>query len=323
MKKFLIILLWTIGSVVSAQDFSLVNHNLTPFSNNPSLAGNARNIRFGLNYRQQWMKLSNRYHTVRASYDQSFKKVCSVGFAYSFDNMANGVYEVNEFSFVYAHKIKVNDAMSFRLGVQGTLFLNKLNWEKITYGDQYDENSRKPTLGTLEDFDHSLHTIFDVSVGGAYIIENKLTIGAALYHLAEPSNGFTDVKDNSLKRKLVVHANFLQDLQNKNGLWGRESLSGNYLFINGAYQRQDKFQMLNLGAGLAWDPLVFGVCDKNTLSGVNVVGIMAGGHYKALQLFYVFDIFTSSKKNGSWAHELSLIYIIEKAEKYPCPVTYW
>lgn len=323
MKKFLIILLCAVCTSLNAQDFSLVNHNLMPFSINPSLAGNARDIRLGLSYRQQWMKLGNHYHTVRASYDQSFKKVCSVGFAYSYDNMASGVFDINEFSLVYAHKIIVKEGISFRLGLQGTLYLNRLGWDKILYGDQYDENSRKPTLGTLENFDNDMHTFFDVSVGASYIIENKLTLGAALYHIAEPSNGFTDVKDNNLKRKVVFHANYLHDLQNKNGLWGRESLSGNYLFINGSYQRQDRFQMLNVGAGLAWDPLVFGVCDKNSLSGVNVIGLMAGGHYKGLQLFYVFDLFTSSKRNGSWAHELNLIYIIEKTEKYPCPVTYW
>lgn len=323
MKKYFVILLWMIGMTAMAQDYSLVNHNLSPFSNNPSLAGNAKDIRLALSYRQQWMKLGNHYHTIRTSYDQSIKKVCNVGFSYSYDNMANGVYDVNEFDFVYAHKIPVSEGISFRLGVEATLFLNKLRWDRITYGDQYDENTRKPTLGTVEEFDNDTHVFFDVSAGGAFVIDSKLTIGAAVFHLAEPANGFLDVKDNTLKRKLVVHANYLKDLQNKNGLWGRESLSGNYIFINGAYQRQDRYQMANVGAGLAWDPLVFGVCDKNSLTGVNTVGILAGGHFKGLQLFYVFDIFTSKKKNGSWSHELTLIYLIEKHEKYPCPVTYW
>lgn len=324
MKKFLTILLGIVAfSMVSAQDFSMVGHNLTPFSLNPALAGNSNNLRFGLSYRQQWMKLGNHYHTVRASYDQSFKKVCSVGFAYSYDNMARGVYDINEFSFVYAHKIQIKEGWNIRMGVQGSLFMNRLGWDKILYGDQYDENTRKPTLETLEEFDNDTHTCFDVSVGAAFHIESKLTLGASLYHIPEPANGFMELKDNTLKRKFVAHANFLQDLQNKNGLWGRESLSDNYLFINGTYQHQDRFQMLNVGVGVAWDPLILGVCDKNSLSGVNVIGMMAGVHFKGLQVFYVFDLFTSKKRNGSWSHELNLIYIIEKQEKYPCPVTYW
>ena len=324
MKKLILILMMGLGGMVSAQDFSLVNHNLTPFSINPSAAGNAKDIRFGLNYRQQWMVLGNRYHTIRFSFDESFhQKKCAVGFAYSYDNMANGVYDVNEFSLVYAHAIKLREEWSLRLGVQGSLFLNKLGYDKIKYGDQYDSNTRRPSFETLESFDNDVRNCFDVSVGASFIIESKLTLGAAIYHISEPSNGFMELKDNTLERKYVVHINYLQDLQYKNGLWGRESLSGNYLFLNGAYKKQGDFQMLNAGVGVAWEPLIVGVNDKNSLSGVNVIGLMAGAHHKGLQVFYVYDLFTSSKKNGSWSHELTLIYIIKKIEKYPCPVTYW
>ncbi len=324
MKKILLVLALGLCGMLSAQDFSLVNHNLTPFSINPSLAGNAKDIRFGLNYRQQWMALGNHYHTIRFSFDESFhQKKCSAGFIYSYDNMANGVYDVNEFSLVYAHCIKLKDEWSLRLGVEGTLFLNRFGYDKIKYGDQYDKNTRKPTFETLESFDTDTRNFFDVSVGASFIIENRFTLGAAVYHISEPSNGFMELNDNTLYRKYVIHANFLQDLQYSNGLWGRQSLSGNYLFVNGSYQRQDDYQMLNAGVGVAWDPLVAGICDKNSLSGVNVIGFMVGAHYKGLQVFYVYDLFTSSKKNGSWSHEISFIYIIKKVEKYPCPVTYW
>lgn len=324
MKKLLLILALGLSGMVSAQDFSLVNHNLTPFSLNPSLVGNAKDIRFGLSYRQQWMVLGNHYHTIRFSFDESFhQKKCAVGFVYSYDNMANGVYDVNEFSLLYGHAIKLRDEWSLRLGLQGTLYLNKFGYDKIKYGDQYDSNTRRPSFETLEEFDTDVRNFFDVSVGASFIIESKLTLGAALYHIAEPSNGFMELKDNTLNRKFVAHINYLQDLQYKNGLWGRESLSGNYFFMNGSYQKQDDFQMLNAGLGVAWEPLVVGVCDKNSLSGINVVGLMVGAHYKSLQAFYVYDLFTSSKKNGSWSHELTLIYIIKKTEKYPCPVTYW
>lgn len=325
MRKLLFILMLGFCGMVSAQDYSFVNHNLTPFSLNPSLAGNAKDIRLGLNYRQQWMALGNRYHTIRSSFDMSFhQQACNVGFAYSFDNMAGGVFNQNEFDFVYAQRLLLKEGMTIRLGVMGSFFLNRLGWDKIKYGDQYDDNSKRPTLETMEDFENDTRSFFDVSVGASFNIENKLTLGAALYHIAEPNNGFNDLKENTLHRKLVFHINYLKDLQNKNGLWGRSALSDNYLFINGSYQKQDEFQMANLGVGVAWDPIIFGVSDKNTLTTkVNVVGFMAGVHFKGLQVFYVFDLFTSKKHNGSWSHELNLIYIISKKDKYPCPATYW
>lgn len=325
MKRFVALLLFmAFFRLVDAQDFSLVNHNLTPFSLNPSLAGNANALRWGVNYRQQWMALGNNYHTFRASYDQNFyKRMSSLGVAYAYDNMASGVYNTNEISLVYAHTIKLRDFYFIRLGLQASMFINQLGWDKVKYGDQYDPNTRKPTLETLEQFDNDSRTFFDFSAGASFIIENKLTVGGAVYHLAEPSNGFVELEENVLKRKFVGHINFIQDLQYSNGLFGRNDLSDNYLFVNASYQQQDKFKMVNAGVGATWDPLIVGVSDKNNLDGINVIAFMVGGHYKGLQVFYVYDLFTSSKKNGSWSHEINFIYIYQKHEKYPCPVVYW
>lgn len=65
---------------MQAQDYSLSNHNVVPFSLNPSSVGAANTLRLGVNYRMQWPMLSNSYHTVRVSYDQNvYKQMCSVG----------------------------------------------------------------------------------------------------------------------------------------------------------------------------------------------------------------------------------------------------
>lgn len=325
MKKWLFLLIVSLfGGTLLAQDFSMVNHNLTPFSLNPALAGNANAIRVGLNYRQQWMALGNNYHTFRASYDQNFyKQMCSVGFAYAYDNMASSVYSVNELSLAYAHTMKLQDEMFLRLGLQATVFINQFGWDRIKYGDQYDRNTRKPTLETLENFDNDSRAFFDFSAGAAYVIQNRLTVGASVYHIAEPSNGFVELEENILRRKFVGHLSFFQDLQYSNGLWGRSDLSDNYFFSNVSYQNQDVYQQLNAGVGVAWDPLILGVSDKNNLDEVNIIAFMLGGHFKGLQVYYVYDLFTSSKKNGSWSHEINFIYVYKKTEKYPCPVTYW
>jgi type IX secretion system PorP/SprF family membrane protein len=307
-----------------AQDYTFTNHNLTPFSLNPSLAGNANAMRFGLNYRQQWLTLGNNYHTVRASYDQNFyKQMSSLGVVYIHDNMANSIYRTNEFALIYSHILRLKEFYYIRLGVQGSMFMNYLGWDKLTFGDQYDPVRRIPVSSTIEELDTDQRTFFDFSVGANFVIENLFSIGGAVYHIAEPENGFADLNDNTLKRKFTGHANFVRDLQYRNGLFGRKDLSDNYYFLNATYQHQDKFNMLNLGGGVAFDPLILGASVKNDLDAVNVIAFLVGAHYKGLQIYYVYDLFTSKKKNGSWSHEISLIYILEKQERYPCPVTYW
>lgn len=192
---------------MQAQDYSLSNHNVVPFSLNLSSVGAANTLRLGVNYRMQWPMLSNNYHTVRVSYDQNvYKQMCSVGAAYSYDQMSN-VFGVHEFDVVYAHTIKCADKHFIRLGLQGSVISNQLNLNNVTFGDQYDEATGNILSSTVEGFENQNKTFFDFSVG--------------------------------------------------------------------------------------------------------------------FQLYYVFDLFTSDKKNGSWSNELSLIYTMPAKKKCECPVTYW
>ncbi len=268
--------------------------------------------------------LGNNYHTARISYDQNFyKQMCSIGVAYAYDNMANGIYQTNEFSLVYAHTIRLKEFYFIRLGLQGSMFMNYLGQNKLTFGDQYDPATRAPLPNTIEAIETDHRSFFDFSFGGSFIIENLLSVGGAVYHIAEPNNGFSKLEDNTLKRKFTVHANFVRDLEFKKGFFGRQELSGNYFFANAAYQQQDNFKLAYAGAGLAFDPLLFGISVKNDLESVNTLGFMLGAQFKGIQFYYIYDLFTSKKKNGSWSHEISLIYIYKKHENYPCPITYW
>ena len=141
--------------------------------------------------------LGNKYNTVRASYDQNFyKQMCSLGFAYAYDNMASGVYQVNEFDLVYGHTIRLQEHYFIRLGVQASLFANYLNAGKLTFGDQYDPYTNQILPNSLENLDMSSRTFVDFSFGASFIIENTFTIGASIYHIGEPENGFVRAEDN-------------------------------------------------------------------------------------------------------------------------------
>lgn len=326
MKKLFIGILLAVCSCwgVYAQDYSFSNHNNVPFSLNPSLVGGANAIRFGLNYRQQWPALGNKYHTVRFSYDQNFyKQMCSLGFAYSYDNMAAGTYQINDFDLIYSHTIRTTEHQFVRLGVQASLYANFLG-DNFVFEDQYNPYYRTVTNETLENLESDSRVFLDFSAGASYVIDNTLTAGVAIYHIGEPKNGFLDKPDNLLHRKLVLHATYFHDLQYKNGLFSRDDLSSNYLFGTVNYQKQDVYQNLYVSVCALISPLLIGAAYRTDLDCIHTPSVTAGVQFGSFQANYVYDIFTSyKKKNGSWSHELNLIYVIRVKEKYPCPVVYW
>ena len=169
MRRLLVILVCLTAVVsASAQDYTFSNHNIVPFSLNPAQVGAANTIRIGANYRMQWPTLVNNYHTFRLSYDMNvYKQMCSVGAFYSYDQMSD-VYKVNEAGVAYAHTIKCADNHFIRLGLQGSVFFNFVDYSALTFGDQYNA-SGAITPATIENFGNNSRTFFDFAVGASYV----------------------------------------------------------------------------------------------------------------------------------------------------------
>ncbi len=326
-KSIIGIFLFIISGLLNmqAQDYTFSNHNIVPFSLNPALAGNVNAMRLGLNYRQQWPSLGNNYHTVRASYDQNiYKQMSAVGVSYTYDNMANGIFQTNEFAAIYSHTFRVQEVMFVRLGIQASFFVNHFNINGLAFEDQYNSQTRQMLPSSIEELDSDSRLFPDFTFGVCFVIENKLSIGGSVSHLTEPNNGFAKLEYNKLYRKFAAHANFTQNLEGGNGLWGRHGvLSEKYFFANASYQQQHDFQLAQLGAGFAFNPFIAGASYKNNIGDVNSLSFMLGGNYKGFQLYYIYDLPVYTQQNGSWSHELSLIYVLKQEDKYPCPVVYW
>ena len=309
------------ATAVLAQDYSFNNHNVVPFSLNPSSVGAANTMRLGVNYRMQWPMLSNNYHTVRVSYDQNvYKQMCSVGASYSYDQHS-AVFGVHEFDAVYAHTFRLADKHFIRLGLQASCFLNQLNVDGLTFGDQYDPTTGSMLPSSAEQWENQSKAFFDFSVGASYVFEHKLMVGFAVYHLAEPDNGFVP-NTQYLPRKYVGQIGFVQDLKLNHGLKS-QGFSDNYFFANASYQQQADFKQAYIGAGICYQPVIIGVSYKTDIEQVHTVSFTAGAYYKGFQLYYVFDLFTSDRQNGSWSNEISLIYTMPTKKKDLCPVVYW
>lgn len=336
MRKFLYYILLTLGVLsvcpaAQAQDYTFSNHNIVPFSLNPATVGGAYAVRFGLNYRLQWPMLSNHYHTVRASWDQNvYKHMCSVGAAYTYDNMADGTFQTHEIDVVYGHTIRLSrDKKHFlRLGIQGSLLAHFADYSKMVFTDQLNPYDGSVYSRTVENFESDSRYIPDFSAGINYLFEHKLNVGFAVYHLAQPDCGFVENAEY-LPRRYVATIQFTQDLRKSRGLLTYRQ-SDSYFFANANYQQQGSgkgsmyiFQQLYIGAGVCFQPIIGGMSFRTDFKDLHTVSFMIGGYYKGLQLYYIFDLYASSKKNGSWSNEISCIYTIPTKKKDLCPVIYW
>ncbi|MBQ4035202.1 MAG: PorP/SprF family type IX secretion system membrane protein [Paludibacteraceae bacterium] len=325
------------ASAAAQVDYTFNNNNVIPFSLNPALAGNANAMRFGLNYRMQWPALDNHYTTTRISYDQNFyKQMASAGISFTRDNEAN-VIKKNEIAAVYSHNIRLEDEYFIRLGLQMALNLNYADASDLTFDDSY-AGEGKPELPTNDKLAEAHCNFVDFSFGAAFVWENKLTVGGSVYHIGQPNDGFDDKESQKLGRRYVFHVNYMQDLEARSGLWGRRDMSSTYLFGSAAYQQQAAevgtedekrtYRLASLNIGCMTNPVIFGVADKydftSSLGNLNVISFMIGGNYKGLQGYYIFDLYTSKKDNGSWSHEFALVYVIPpKHYRYACPIVYW
>ena len=86
---------------------------------------------------------------------------------------------------------------------------------------------------------------------------------------------------------------------------------------------KDTSNEIELYVVVVFNTVIVGVSYKTNLNEVHTASFTIGGYYKGFQLYYVFDLFTSDKKNGSWSNELSLIYTMPTKKECLCPVTYW
>lgn len=313
-------------------DYTLSGHATSPFSLNPCYVGESNAYRAGLNYRMQWPKLENEYRTMRLTYDQNFYKlVSSVGAHYVYDGQAKD-YKSHEMGLTYSHNIRVTEGHYVRLGLTAAVFIKKVG-EDGAYGDQWQNGSLLDN--SLEDDNMKDKAVFpDFTFGAAYVMENIFSAGFAIYHISAPRYGFVDDDAVELPRRYNFHVRYMHNLESSAGLWGNRGKAENYIMGTLNFQHQGEYNIGSVNVGAFVSHMMLGVAYRHDfrdmeVNGVkyaklNTVSFMIGGSYKGLQAYYTYDLFTSSKSNGSWSHEFSIVYAMApKHYRYSCPVVYW
>lgn len=299
-----------------AQDPHFSQFYANPLYLNPAMAGSALTPRLTLNYRNQWPSLDANFVTYGASYDQYLPNIKSgLGLQVMTDRAGQGILVSGGVSAFYSYRLMINRDMFVNFGAKASFFQGRIDWNKLTFGDQYDP-VRGLTFQTQEVAPASTSkSIVDFSIGGVYTYQDIFFGGIAVDHLTQPDNGFYDDKTSKLYMKVTLHGGAVLDLRSKKyrgARYNRITLSPNII-----YQQQQNFRQINFGVYLNRNPFVLGLWYRNSITNADAIIALLGFQYNNLKFGYSYDITVSKLQNATGgAHEISFGYTFDTGSQY-------
>jgi type IX secretion system PorP/SprF family membrane protein len=316
---FLLILLAE-GSV-TAQDPQFSQFYAAPLYLNPALAGSTNQARAGINYRNQWPAIDANFTTTSAFFDYFIEdKNSGVGILLTRDQEGLAGLRSLSVALQYSYELSITDYLGFRPGFQVGLYNRDVNFNKLTFGDQFDDSGQFLNQPTAESFNTNFSkTFLDLSAGGVFFTK-VAWLGVAAYHLNKPNQSIIDEK-SPLPVKLSFHGGFKFFMRPGvvgSGVYSREAERSIAPAIQ--YRHQGEFDQMDLGLYFTFEPLVLGTWYRgvpfkklnnfvNNESIVLLLGFTRLGAKDAINIGYSYDITISKLGPGSGgAHEFSLVY---------------
>jgi type IX secretion system PorP/SprF family membrane protein len=317
-----LVLMLAIDGAVTAQDPQFSQFYAAPLYLNPAMAGSTGQARAGINYRNQWPAIDANFTTMSAYFDYFIEdKNSAVGMIITRDQEGLAGLRSLSVGLQYAYELQINENLGFRPGIQVAVFNRDINFEKLTFGDQFD-----PTTGqfldqpTAESFNTNFSkTFFDVSFGGV-LFTRTAWLGVSAWHLTEPNQSIID-EQSPLPMKLSFHGGFkfyLKSGATGSGIYTRKAERSIAPAIQ--YRHQGKFDQMDVGLYFTAEPIVLGLWYRgvpfkniedfvNNESIVLLLGFTKLGAKDAINIGYSFDYTISKLGSGSGgAHEFSLVY---------------
>lgn len=348
MKKLLLSTLLLAGgfSITGwTQDVHFTQYFSSPLTLNPAQTGLIQNdYRVSANFRNQWYTVSdNPYTSGTVAFDLPLLRgklpegdALGFGVLALYDKSGSGGLQNTTLGLSLAyHKSFGSDKQhTLSLGVQGYLVQKSINFQKLTFGDQYDPNNPTHYLPTGEQFPNSDLSYPDFNAGLLYTgrLNDFATVylGGSFYHMTRPEESFlgsSSSNDTSLK------------------------INSRYAgYLGGSFQLNDHVttyvSTMFEQQGPAWEYLIGGAVGfvmnpghdeftKNTIFYLgawyryaDAIAPYIGFEWSRMQIGFSYDVTLSSAQamtGGQGAFELSLIYngIIKKAThrryNFACP----
>ena len=303
-----------------AQDPQFSQYYAAPLYLNPGLVGINQKGSMGINYRTQWPNLDANFETFSGYIDYHFEDYySSAGLLFTRDSEGIAGLQSTMIGLQYAYQIQLNYQWTFRPGVQAGYFIRDLNFDKLTFGDQFDNSGLVRPI-TAETFDTGLRaSFFDLSFGGV-LYNPALWLGGAVHHVTQPNQSIAG-GDAPLPRRISIHGGYRFPLS-PGSL--RTDLGERSITPTFSYRTQGQFDQLDLGAYVTLEPILVGVWYRGipikNLDGVvnnEAVIFMVGLQNNRTTFGYSFDYTISDLGIGTGgAHEISISYSFSLGDPY-------
>jgi len=318
----LIVLMLGNSATVTGQDPQFSQFYAAPLYLNPAFAGSTNQARVGMNYRNQWPAIDANFNTISAFADFYIEdKNSGVGVLLNQDR--EGILGLKSFSLAlqYSYNLEITKAISFRPGIQVALYNRSINFDRLTFGDQFDPATGQVVNPTsVENLNTGERVFFpDISAGGLFY-SKRAWLGVAAHHINEPNQSLIG-EQSELPMKLSVHAGlkfFFKPGVMGEGFYSRPRERSVAPALQ--YRNQGQFDQLDIGAYFTFEPIIIGTWYRgvpykqvndfaNNESIVLLIGFTRKGPKETLNIGYSFDYTISKLGPGSGgAHEVSVVY---------------
>jgi type IX secretion system PorP/SprF family membrane protein len=283
-RIYLIMTVLILPLISLAQDHIYSQFYNSPIYLNPALTGQFEgDIRFNALYRNQWTGLSGDFSYMSASADLNLQKLNSgVGLIFNRSSEGKAYLQKNNIAASYSYIIGGDDfALSF--GLQAGITNQKLNWDKLVFGDQIDITTGiiPGSISGAERPNVDSRFYFDAAAGGN-IVYGKFMLGLGLHHINRPDESLAGYQ---AKLPMRVSGNISYKLTLIADQYDRD---GTYLIPSAVVYRQQNVMSFSVGTQFKYAGINAGIWYRND-------GNSQGND--AVVFSVIFDIF-NRRTNG-------------------------
>ncbi len=310
-----------------AQDPHFSQYFSSPLTFNPAFTGYFEgSSRLTANLRSQWANAGDTYATGTVSYDTKIMKTkisgndrLGLGVHALYDQSSGGIFKNTYLSLSTAFNkgLDAEGNQSIGIGIQATFAHNSIDFNKISFSDQFNGNGFDLTIPSGETINNRSASYMDLNAGVLYNYKdesgNQFSFGAGIFHLLTPKLSFFAGNNNSVQPRYTIHAGAGFNMGENDDLFisahtMQQGGASEYV-IGGAY---------GLGIGTSGMSLYLGAWVRAKDAVYPYIGLRTPD----FQLGLTYDIITSGLsrvKTFSGSSELSFIYYISANRKKGIP----
>ncbi len=293
------------------QDPQFTQFSAIPMHLNPAFTGSTLEYRAALLSRVQWPGVSRPYVTNAISVDYNYRdKKSGFGLLLTSDIAGDQQLRSLKADFLYSYRFTLMSGWRIKPGLSFGIGSKDIDFNSLVFGNQLNLRGNDDTVISDDTFINAdgKANYFDFNTG-VVMYNQRVWFGLAVFHLNQPNISFGEGEDQ-LPIRYSAHGGFSFPLyKTLRGGSKIPELAPAFL-----YQKQGKFDQLDLGLYVYYSAIQFGVWYRgipigNSSSFADAVAFLFGYNTDQYGFAYSYDFVTTNlglRSGGS--HELSLSY---------------